>query len=52
VFVLGDNRDESYDSRFWGAVPIADVRGRVGLIYWSWGDGWQVGWDRIGRRVE
>src|SRR6185369_9067253 len=36
VFVLGDNRDESYDSRFWGPVPIADVLGRAGAIYWSW----------------
>jgi signal peptidase I len=52
VFVLGDNRDESYDSRFWGSVPIEHVRGRVGAIYWSWDGGRNVRWDRIGRRVE
>ncbi|RMH17753.1 MAG: signal peptidase I [Acidobacteria bacterium] len=34
-FVLGDNRDESNDSRFWGPVPAANVKGRAFLIYWS-----------------
>lgn len=35
LFVLGDNRSHSYDSRFWGPVPIADVKGKVWRIYWS-----------------
>jgi signal peptidase I len=34
-FVLGDNRDESLDSRYWGFVPRANVIGRPLLIYWS-----------------
>ena len=34
-FVLGDNRDESLDSRFWGFVPRANIVGRPLLIYWS-----------------
>jgi len=34
-FVLGDNRDESLDSRFWGFVPHANIVGRPLLIYWS-----------------
>src|SRR5215468_4272558 len=36
VFVMGDNRDQSYDSRFWGPVPIADIKGEALVIYWSW----------------
>jgi len=34
-FALGDNRDSSWDSRFWGAVPAANVKGRALAIYWS-----------------
>lgn len=37
-FVLGDNRDQSSDSRYWGAVPQENVRGRVILLY-SWSRG-------------
>ena len=35
LFCMGDNRDDSHDSRFWGTVPIAFVKGRAFLIYWS-----------------
>ncbi len=34
-FVLGDNRDDSYDSRYWGFVPVESIVGRPLLIYWS-----------------
>jgi len=47
VFVMGDNRQNSSDSRAWGSVPIDHIIGRVIGIWWSSGqDG--VRWDRIG----
>lgn len=38
-FALGDNRDNSYDSRFWGAVPEANLKGRPLFVYWSYPPG-------------
>ncbi|MEW6016139.1 MAG: signal peptidase I [Candidatus Zixiibacteriota bacterium] len=35
-FVLGDNRDESQDSRFWGFLPKDKIRGKALFVYWSW----------------
>jgi len=49
VFVMGDNRDRSHDSRFWGFVDLDDVKGKAFLVYWSWDgqDRW-VRWERLG----
>jgi signal peptidase I len=50
---MGDNRDHSLDSRFWGFVKLNKIRGKAFLIYWSWdgADTW-VRWSRIGRVIQ
>jgi len=58
IFVMGDNRDHSYDSRFWGFVDVKDLKGKAFMIYWSWnGENKEsimdyVRWDRIFQRLK
>ena len=48
-FVMGDNRDHSYDSRFWGFVNLSAVKGKAFIIYWSWDkENTGIRWRRLG----
>lgn len=52
-FVMGDNRDQSYDSRYWGFVPKENIKGKAFKIYWSWDSATSnVRWERIGEKLQ
>jgi len=62
LFGMGDNRDDSLDSRYWGFVPRSSVVGTPLIVYWSWDPDTpiyrifdklsSIRWNRIGRLIE
>lgn len=55
-FVMGDNRDNSRDSRYWGLVPIENISGKALLTHWSWVNPTKlvsdVRWERIFKLIK
>ena len=51
-FMMGDNRENSNDSRVWGTVPFELIKGKAFVIYWSWdGPDFRVRWNRLGKVI-
>lgn len=51
-FMVGDNRENSNDSRFWGSVKYKYIVGTPWFIYFSWDKNYKIRWERVGRLVD
>jgi len=57
LFVMGDNRDNSFDSRYWGFADLGAVEGRAIMVYWSWDSTARatippIRWGRFGHIID